>query len=56
MNEDREYWATQWRDVGTTLSDRDVYYHMDFVKLEYARSLLVPGSRVLEGTRGGSCW
>lgn len=48
MNEDREYWATQWRDVGTTLSDRDVYYHMDFVKLEYARSLLVPGSRVLE--------
>lgn len=48
MNNDREFWANHWRKVATTLADRDVYYYMDSVKLGYARSLLDPGSRILE--------
>jgi ubiquinone/menaquinone biosynthesis C-methylase UbiE len=48
VSEDREYWANQWRNTKTTLVDRDVYYHMDSIKLEYARSLLAPSSRTLE--------
>jgi len=48
MNEDRKFWVDHWRKVGTTIADRDVYYYMDSVKLEYARLLLAPGSRILE--------
>src|SRR3954470_13121582 len=48
VSEDREYWANHWRNTETTLADRDVYYHMDSIKLEYARSLLALSSRTLE--------
>lgn len=48
MNNDHEFWAEHWRNAGTTIADRDVYYYMDSVKLGHARSLLAPGSRVLE--------
>lgn len=48
MSEDRKFWAEHWRNAGTTIADRDVYYYMDSVKFDYARRLLSLSSRVLE--------